>query len=74
MTTQTLILDKGGRKYVFRYTPGSEGQVMDQLWRLAEDGRTDLDWLDAATGVFQVLCQAARSSSAAAVPSGPAGG
>ena len=59
MALQTLILDKGERKYVFRYTPGSEGQVMDQLWRLAEDASTDLDWLDAAALTFQVLCQAA---------------
>jgi hypothetical protein len=58
---QTLILDKGARKYVFRYTPGSEGQVMDQLWRLAEDERCDLDWMDAAAGTFQVLAQAAKA-------------
>lgn len=66
MTVQTLILDKGERKYVFRYTAGSEGRVMDQLWRLAEDASSDLDWLDAATLTFQVLCRAATASPAKA--------
>jgi hypothetical protein len=59
MTTHTLILDKGERQYVFRYTPGSEGVVTNRLWRLAEDERCELDWVDAATLTFQVLCRAA---------------
>jgi hypothetical protein len=57
MTPSVLILDKGGRKYVFRYTPGCERVVMDHLWRLAEDARSGLDWLDAAMLSFQIVCQ-----------------
>ena len=60
MTTHTLILDKGERQYVFRYTPGSEDVLTDRLWRLAEDRRCELDWVDAATLTFLVLCRAAR--------------
>ncbi len=66
MTAQMLILEKGQRKYVFRYTAGSEGQLMDQLWRLAEDPRVDLDWVDAAALSFQVLCRAGSPSVAPA--------
>jgi hypothetical protein len=72
MTMHTLILDKGERQYVFRYTPGSEGQLMDQLWRLAEDERCELDWVDAATLTFQIVCRAA--SPAASMQPYPAGG
>jgi hypothetical protein len=64
MTTHTLILDKGERQYVFRYTPGSEGVVTDRLWRLAEDRRCELDWIDAATLTFLVLCRAACDAGA----------
>ena len=61
MTTTTLILDKGPRQYVFRYTPGCEIRVLDRIWRLAEDRDVDLDWLDAAMLSFHVVCQAAGS-------------
>lgn len=59
MATKVLILDKGGRKYVFRYSPGDERVVMDHLWRLAEDPWCELDWLDAAMLSFQIVCQVA---------------
>jgi hypothetical protein len=59
MAPSVLILDKGGRKYVFRYAPGYEGVVMEHLWQLVEDGRSELDWLDAATLSFLIVCQAA---------------
>jgi hypothetical protein len=71
MTLHTLILDKGRRHYVFRYPPGSEGLITDRLWRLAEDERSELDWIDAATLTFQVLC---RAAGAAAMQPEPAGG
>ena len=59
MTTTTLILDKGLRQYVFRYTSGCETAVLDRIWRLAEDRDVDLDWLDAAVLSFHVVSQAA---------------
>ena len=54
MTTRVLSLAKGKQKYIFRYTPGSEDQVVDEIMRLADDPETNLDWLDAATLGFQV--------------------
>lgn len=54
MTTRVLSLAKGDQKYIFRYTPGSEDQVVDEIMRLADDPETNLDWLDAATLGFQV--------------------
>lgn len=59
MNTKTLSLVKGGHKYVFRYAPGSENQMVDEIVRLAEDADCNLDWLDAATLSFQVARNAA---------------
>ena len=54
MSTRTLSLVKGGHKYVFRYSPGCENEVLGEIIRLAEDADANLDWLDAATLSFQV--------------------
>ena len=54
MKTRVLSLSKGGHKYVFRYSPGHEDEVVDQIVQLAEDNDTNLDWLDAATLSFQI--------------------
>jgi len=51
---RTLTLAKGGRTYLFRYEPGCERQMLDEISRLAEDERTGLDWLDAAALSFQI--------------------
>jgi hypothetical protein len=59
MTTRTLSLAKGGHRYVFRYSPGCEEAVMDQIARLAEDPECNFDWLDAAALSFQVARLAA---------------
>ncbi len=58
-TTRTLALATEGRRFVFRYGSGRENEVMDHIWRLAEQGRCGLDWVDAATLCFQAACQAA---------------
>jgi len=58
-TTTTITLAKGTRLLAFRYEGGSEGQVMDHIWRLAEAGRAGLDWLDAATLCFLIAREAA---------------
>ncbi len=59
MGPRVLSLAKDSHKYIFRYTPGCEQQVIDEIMRLADDPDTSLDWLDAATLGFQVAQQAA---------------
>ena len=54
METRTVILEKPGRTYVFRYTPGCEDQVVDEFGRMAEDTHSGFDWLDAAQMSFEV--------------------
>ena len=58
-TTRTLGLVKGGHKYVFRYSPGCEDDIMDAIMALAENDGSPVDWLDAATLSFQVTQNAA---------------
>ncbi len=59
MTTQILSLDKDGHSYVFRYSPGSEDETVDEIMRLAGDANTNLDWMDAAKLSFQIAQQLA---------------
>ena len=65
---RTLSLVKGGRCYVFRYPSGREEAIIDAISQLAEDDRTDLDWLDAATLCFQVAHHAAIGCAKAMIP------
>ena len=59
MATRTLSLIKSGHKYVFRYSPGGEDDVVDAIIQLAEDESSPVDWLDAATLSFEVTQYAA---------------
>ena len=59
MITRVLSLSKDGHEFVFRYCPGDEGEILDELMRLADDGGQGLDWVDAATLGFQVAQLAA---------------
>ena len=59
MTTRTLSLAKRGQKFIFRYGSGAENEIMDEIFRLADDEQSSLDWLDAATLGFQVAQNAA---------------
>ena len=54
---------------MFRYPPGWEGQMLDHICGLAEQGRDGLDWLDAATLCFQAACQAALCRQGHGAPS-----
>ena len=54
MDMRSISLAKEGTTYVFRYAPGSEGRVVDEIIRLAEDPASELDWLDAARLGFQI--------------------
>ncbi len=68
METRTLSLAKGVHRYVFRYKPGAESRIVDEIMRLAESDDTNLDWLDAATLGFQVAQHAAADCCDALVP------
>jgi hypothetical protein len=59
MDIRTLSLEKNGLKYVFRYVPGREGEVVDEIIRLTDDPGSGLDWLDAARLGFQITQHAA---------------
>ena len=62
MEQRILQFNKSGQHYCFRYAPGAEAEVIDQLMTLAEDSATDLDWLDAATLSYQVAQEAAGNT------------
>ncbi len=49
-----LILNKGNEKYLFRYNPGSEDQLLDAIINQAKDKKTDFDWFDAAVLSFKL--------------------
>lgn len=59
MILRTLSMQKSDQLYVFRYTPGSEDEVVEELVRLADDDDHGIDWLDAATLSFKVTHHAA---------------
>ena len=63
MDKRVLGLVKDEHSYMFRYEAGSEGRVVDEIVRLVEDGRTNLDWLDAANLSFQITQYAAEECS-----------
>ena len=37
MTKRELCLSKDGHDYVFQYHPGYEGEIIDEIMRLADD-------------------------------------
>jgi hypothetical protein len=49
-----LSLLKGNQKFLFRYDPGNEEEVLDSFIELAHDRRQDFDWFDAAVLSFQL--------------------
>ena len=54
MEMRTISLVKGEHSYVFRYAPGDEEDLLDEIMRLADDASVGFDWLDAATLSFQI--------------------
>ncbi|MFP4105858.1 MAG: hypothetical protein ACLFVU_07160 [Phycisphaerae bacterium] len=71
MTARTINLNKDGHKYIFRYAAGREDEIVEEIMRLADDGRCALDWLDAATLSFQVTQYAAADCCRALSPEEP---
>ena len=68
MTTRTLSLTKEGHQYVFRYAPGSEIEVIDEISRVAARQDATLDCLDVAALSFQVARDAAIECCATLTP------
>lgn len=49
-----LSLMKGPEKFVFRYRPGSEAEVIDAFAALASRTDSRFDWFDAAVLSYQM--------------------
>ena len=49
-----LSLVKGTNRFVFRYQPGTESQVIDSFASMAADAGSDFDWFDAAVLSYQM--------------------
>lgn len=49
-----LSLAKGAHKYVFRYAPGCEAEVISAFANLASDTTSEFDWFDAAVLSYQM--------------------
>jgi hypothetical protein len=54
MEQRQISLVKGAQRYVFRYTPGSEPQIIDSFVDLADDASSEFDWFDAAVLSYQM--------------------
>ncbi|MBN2212539.1 MAG: hypothetical protein JW709_14170 [Sedimentisphaerales bacterium] len=52
--SKELLLVKGEDRFVFRYEPGSEEQVLDAFIHMANDKANKFDWFDAAVLSFQL--------------------
>ena len=49
-----LSLVKGKHRYLFRYRPGNEADVINAFASLASDGNSEFDWFDAAVLSYQM--------------------
>ncbi len=54
MEMRQISLVKGSHRFVFRYTSGSEPQIIDSFIELADDVNNDFDWFDAAVLSYQM--------------------
>jgi len=52
--TRQLSLAKGENRFVFRYEPGDEAEVINTFAAMASDARSDFDWFDAAVLSYQM--------------------
>jgi len=70
MTLQTLRVQKAEHLYLFRYTPGHEDEIVEEVMRLADDPEAEFDWMDAASVSHRVTQQVgdAGHSSGAFLP------
>ena len=49
-----LSLVKNGHRYVFRYSPGGEADIIGAFASMATDDEQDFDWFDAAVLSYQM--------------------
>ncbi len=49
-----LSLVKGEQRYIFRYEPGEEAEVINAFASWAGDPDSDFDWFDAAVLSYQM--------------------
>jgi hypothetical protein len=49
-----LALIKGNERFVFRYEPGYEENILDAFIDMANDRANEFDWFDAAVLSFQL--------------------
>lgn len=54
MELRQISLVKGSHRYVFRYTPGNEPEIIDSFINLADDVDNEFDWFDAAVLSYQM--------------------
>lgn len=52
--TRQLSLVKGRHRFVFRYAPGHESDVIQAFASLAGQDNSDFDWFDAAVMSYQM--------------------
>jgi hypothetical protein len=60
MDLRQISLVKGSQRYVFRYSPGDEPQIIDSFITLADDVESEFDWFDAAVLSYQMGKQMSR--------------
>ena len=53
-TVRQLSLVKGKHRYLFRYRPGNEADVIGAFASLAADAASGFDWFDAAVLSYQM--------------------
>jgi len=49
-----ISLEKGEDRYIFRYNPGKESDVVDIFAEYATDPKRSFDWFDAAVLSYQM--------------------
>ena len=54
MDLRQISLVKGSQRYVFRYNPGSEPQIIDTFIEMADDAENEFDWFDAMILSYQM--------------------
>lgn len=60
MELRQISLVKGAQRYVFRYSPGNEPEIIETFVDLADDIESEFDWFDAAVLCYQMGKQMTR--------------
>jgi hypothetical protein len=54
VATRQISLQKGARRYVFRYAAGQEAKIIDALASMASSQDNSFDWFDASVLSYQI--------------------